>query len=393
MTVPPAIPLSRWADAQLEAMAVMTGVGAIAALRGGVLLGERAVANGFTVPGRHSAGGGCRLYDTLDTPVALTLARADDRTLLPALFGDASVDGSDDAAITNRMARAQASDLVARGRMLGLAIAALDEAPGNPALTITAKGHAVPIGDRAPLVIDLTALWAGPLAGHLLGLTGAQVVKVESRNRPDRMREGDPALFARINQGKANIALDLREPADRDALIALIRRADIVLEAARPRALRQLGIDADQLVRETAGLVWMTITGHGIAGDAAEWIGFGDDCSVAGGLSAVLRDTTGTIGFGGDACADPLTGIVAARAALEQRVQGVSARMILSMSGVVAQALDEERAHDEADLIATLKHWAAAQGQPFPAVALRLAGPVAALGTDNAAWLPQHAPC
>lgn len=393
MTVSAAIPLSRWADAQLEAMAVMTGSDAIAALRGGILLGERAVANGFAVPGRRSAGGGCRLYDTLDTPVALTLARADDRTLLPALFGDASVDDSDDAAIADRMARAQASDLVARGRMLGLAIATLDEGSRNPALTIMAKGHAAPTRDRAPLVIDLTALWAGPLAGHLLGLSGAQVIKVESRNRPDRMREGDPALFARLNQNKANVALDLREPTDRDALIALIRRADIVLEAARPRALRQLGIDADQLVRETSGLVWVTITGHGMVGNAAEWIGFGDDCSVAGGLSAALRDATGTIGFGGDACADPLTGIVAARAALEHRASGVGARLILSMSGVVAQALAEERAQDEAALIATLTHWNAMQGQPFPAVALRPKGPVAALGADNALWLPQHAPC
>ncbi|WP_336968633.1 CoA transferase [Sphingobium aromaticiconvertens] len=393
MTAPPAIPLSRWADAQLEAMAMRTGSDAIAALRGGTLLGERAVANGFAVPGRRSAGGGCRLYDTLDTPVALTLARADDRALLPALFGDATADDSGDAVIAERMARAHACDLVARGRMLGLAIAALDEAPSNPALTIMAKGGAAPVTDRAPLVIDLTALWAGPLAGHLLGLTGAQVIKVESRNRPDRMREGDPALFARLNQGKANIALDLREPTDRDSLIALIRRADIVLEAARPRALRQLGIDADQLVRETSGLVWVTITGHGMVGDAAEWIGFGDDCSVAGGLSAALRDATSAIGFGGDACADPLTGIVAARAALDKRAQGVGARLILSMSGVVAQALAEERAQDEATLIATLTHWKAAQGHLFPAIALRPTGPVASLGADNALWFPQHAPC
>jgi hypothetical protein len=386
-----AIPLSRWADAQLEAMAVMTGADAIAALRGGTLLGERAVANGFTIPGRRSAGGGCRLYDTLDTPVALTLARADDRALLPALFGDATLDGSDDAAIANRMARAQASDLVAQGRALGLAIAALNEAPPGPALTITTKGPAAQKSDRPPLVIDLTALWAGPLAGHLLGLTGAHIIKVESRNRPDRMRQGDPALFARLNQHKTNIALDLRQSADRDALITLIQRADIVLEAARPRALQQLGIDADQLVRETAGLTWITITGHGITGDAAEWIGFGDDCSVAGGLSAALRDTTGAIAFGGDACADPLTGIAAAHAALAHR--GTSVRMILSMSGVVAQALAEECAQDEAALITSLTHWAAAQGQPFPTVPLRPTGPVAALGADNSVYLPQPTPC
>ncbi|KAK0349876.1 hypothetical protein LTR94_031304, partial [Friedmanniomyces endolithicus] len=164
---------------------------------------------------------------------------------MPALFGDASIESDSD--IVTAFGTARMAEIVTRGRQLGLAIAAIDEVPASPACRVMMTGGARPKRERQPLVIDLSALWAGPLAGHLLGLTGAQVIKVESRNRPDRMRAGDPHLFARLNQHKANIAIDLRDAEDRAALIALIRRADMVIAAARPRALAQLGIDADAL--------------------------------------------------------------------------------------------------------------------------------------------------
>lgn len=390
MTAPLVLPLAGWADAQLRVLAEQSGSTVLAALSGAQLLGERAALNGFTVPGAVSAGGGCRLFAARDGHVALTLARDADREMLPALFGDAAADEGHLAAY---FAQVRAGEIVAQGRLLGLAIAHLGEHPVSPACAITTHGLPSRTMRRHPLVIDLTALWAGPLAAHLLELAGADVVKVESRNRPDRMREGDPALFARLNQNKANVAFDLRDGGDRDALIALIRRADIVLEAARLRALPQLGIDPDQLVRETPGLSWVTITGHGATGDAGGWIGFGDDCSVAGGLSAALFQASGTIGFGGDACADPLAGLLAARIAWEQWAQGCGARLVLSMSGTVAQALAEERARDEDALMTTLRNWPAARGQPFPAVEPHPHGPVAAIGQDNGEWITSILPC
>jgi len=380
MPRPLTLPLAGWAEGELRAMGMPPG------LSGAMLMGERAALNGFAVPGAVSAGGGCRLYATRDRHVALTLARDDDRAMLPALFQDGGLDPDDDAQIGAAFRARDGAALVAQGRMLGLAIARLGEVPVSRPCEVTAEGP-VKMRTGPLLVVDLSALWAGPLAAHLIGLTGAQVVKVESRNRPDRMREGDPALFARINQDKANVALDLREGADRDALLALIRRADVVIEAARPRALRQLGIDADALVRAVPGLVWMTITGHGATGEAGDWIGFGDDASVAGGLSDALFAASGTIGFGGDACADPLTGIHAARLARERVRDGRAARMILSMSAIVAMALDSERQRDEKALMADLQAWGAAQGETFPVTDVRPAGRVAAMGQDDALWL------
>jgi hypothetical protein len=387
----------------LDDLARETGSAALmeasgAALRAAQLLGERAALNGFAIPRMVSAGGGCRLYPAgADGDyVALNLSRPDDRQLLPALFGDAGLDTTDDDAIAARMARSVAAPLVALGRELGLAIARTGEAPPSPAVALLASGSAFPPPFGAPLVLDLSALWAGPLAGHLLWLAGANVVKLESPRRPDAMRHGDPALFARLNQGKASVALDLATPDGRAALLGLIARADIVIEAARPRALAQLGVDADALVAARAGkpLVWLTITGHRATGPAADWVGFGDDCSVAGGLTDALFAATGRVGFTGDAIADPLTGIRAAREGWRAWRTGRSCRIALAMSGVVAEALAAERAQAPERLAGDLAGWASAVGQPFPATPIRpVTAEVRPLGVDTARWLGEQAPC
>ncbi|MEO7247069.1 MAG: CoA transferase, partial [Novosphingobium sp.] len=232
--------------------------------------------------------------------------------------------------------------------------------------------------------IDLSALWAGPLCSHLLQLAGAQVVKVESRSRPDALRGADPAFFALLNGGKDSVSVDLAD----NAVHALIAKADIVIEAARPRALAQLGIDANALVAAKRGKVWITLTGHGALGHAADWIGFGDDCGVAGGLSAALREASGTIGFVGDAISDPLTGIASAGAAWQAWSSGNGGRIGLSMSGVAAQALADERAFDAEMLREELAAWGAASLRSFAPVALRAPmGSVHPLGADSARWL------
>ena len=133
-----ALPLAGWAEAQLEAIRVLAGTPALAGLSGAQLLGERAALNGFAIPGRRSAGGGCRLYDAIDGQVALTLARADDRDLMPALFGDAGIESDSD--IVTGFATAQTNAIVTQGRQLGLAIAAIDEVPASPACRVMMTG-------------------------------------------------------------------------------------------------------------------------------------------------------------------------------------------------------------------------------------------------------------
>jgi hypothetical protein len=384
------IPLASIAQQALTRLTVASGSAALRALDGATLLGERAMRAGLRIPGIASAGGGCRLFDARGDTIALNLARSADRDMLPALFENDRLDGNDDAAIAACIGRTDAHALVTRGRLMGMAIAAeherwpaLEHTPLFGRNGCTALCTELATGARAaapgssaamrsaPRVVDLSALWAGPLAGHLLWLAGAEVVKVESRSRPDAMRGAEGDFYALINQGKATVGVDLTDESERRALLSLIASSDMVIEAARPRALKQLGIDADRIVRDTPGLVWISITAHGATGEAADWVGFGDDCGVSGGLSAALRRATGRTGFVGDALADPLTGVFAALAAWEAWASGRGARLGLAMSHVVARCLAAAK-HENADALqACLRTWDSACGQPFPNVARR----------------------
>jgi hypothetical protein len=392
----PAIPLARWADRKLVELARETGSPAIAALGGMTLLAERGSNGNFTINGRVSAGiGGSRMMPTRDGGwFALTLLRTEDRELLPALFGE-ELDVNDNAAIEAAVARYDCAGLVTQGRLLGLPVASADETPASPPVEVLARG---PVRRRdpaaRPLVIDLSAIWAGPLAGHLLWLAGAEVIKVESLTRPDLIRRDDPATFDLINQGKASVVVDFHSDAEKAALMDLIRRADVVIESSRVRALRHLGIDADALVREVPGLVWLSVTGHGARGEAADWAGIGNDCGVAAGLSRALADATGEIGYVGDAIPDPLTGITAALEGWRALQGGEAQRIGLAMSAIAARALAEERAHDPQLLEAELRGWGAATGRPFPKVRRRaMTAGARPLGADTERWFPEFARC
>lgn len=393
----PPIPLWRWADRKLRELADATGSARIAALDGLTIIGERGSARDFDIRGKQSTGvGGSRLHPTRDGSwFALTVMREADREYLPALFGKEGMDQANEDAIAAEVALHDSADLLARGRALGLPVACTDEIPASPPVEVMARGqHRQRPEGQVPLVVDMSAIWAGPLAGHLLWLAGAQVVKVESPRRPDLIRSSDPQTFEIVNQGKDCIAVDMTRPAERDRLVDLIRKADIVLEASRPRALRQLGVDAEALVREVPGLVWLSITGHGATGEPANWVGVGNDCGVAGGISRALADAAGEVGYVGDAIADPLTGITAALEGWRAYQAGTATRIGFAMSAIAARALEEERAFDRAAIDAELRAWGAAVGKLFPFQPRReVHAPVHDLGADTEKWLGPPLPC
>ena len=86
-----------------------------------------------------------------------------------------------------------------------------------------------------------------------------------------------------------------------------------MIESSRPRALRRLGLHADEWLAAGPGRIWLSITGYGRE-DPRQRVAFGDDAAVAGGL--VATGTDGSPAFCADAIADPLTGMLAAAAAL-----------------------------------------------------------------------------
>jgi hypothetical protein len=288
------------------------------------LLGERAAISGFTRQGDRSCGGGTRLVRAADGWVAASLARADDVASVPAWLevDDVWADEVWKVVAEESLGRS-ASALVARARLLGLPVSQLPSEPLRPSVgpfgdypvaadIVGDADRVVPLRDLA--VVDLSSLWAGPLCTNVLQLAGARVVKVESTRRPDGARAGPPAFFDLLNTGKAHVALDFAAAQGRAALRNLVAEADVVVEASRPRALRQLGVDRDEIMSAANGpRVWLSITGYGRTGADADAVAFGDDAAVGGGL--VAWDERGPC-FCADAVADPAAGLVAAASTL-----------------------------------------------------------------------------
>ena len=320
---------------------------------GPALLGERAALLGLTRRGGVSAGGASRLLRAADGWIAASLPRRDDLASLPAWL-DVEPIGDVWRALAERAREHAAAELVERARLLGLAVAPAAEPPSEipPWMRVAARGTRRRRNLGPPRVVDLSSLWAGPLCGRLLRAAGARVLKVESRSRPDAGRE-HAAFFARLNEDKQSVVLDFESAAGRTALRQLVAEADVVIESARPRALAQLGIDAEALVAEHPGLVWIAISGYGRREPGASWVAFGDDAAAAAGLAWLAGRGLGEPIFCADAVADPLTGLHAAAAALSGLARGEAVLVDLALRDVAAQAARFADAAKGARVIAT----------------------------------------
>jgi hypothetical protein len=360
------------------------------------LLGERAAIAGFGwAGGRTSVGGAAHVVRAADGWVALNLPRAEDIDALPALLdGDVAVGdwpGTVAAISTRTVATLRAgADLLGlplgvwpgRGardgddRRQGRAPFRIDgRVPRSPgARAPIADAPRVPaVRDRPPLVVDLTSLWAGPLATSVLGDVGARVIKVEGAGRADGARRGPAAFFDLMNHGKESVVLDLTGAADIELLHRLIGRADVVVEASRPRVMDRLGLDPAAVVRGGT-TTWLAITGYGRAGTAANRVAFGDDAAFAAGC---------TVGdpprFVADAVADPIAGLYGAAVLL--------AAIIGRRGNVVDLALVDAAAYacgSAAGTTGTEPSAAVARAAGAPSARAPF-GPAPALGADTAA--------
>jgi hypothetical protein len=353
MQGPGAIPSA--ASGALDALKLLAGKGYLADLNGARLLSERAAFLQLDRQGQTSANGSCHLIPAADGWIALNLARKDDWDLMPAWL-QCSMEICTWTTVTEQVGRQPVSRLLERGRLLGLPIASADEPPASPdAWFSVSRGVPASIGSRPrPLVIDLSSLWAGPLCTHLLQRAGARVIKVESEKRPDAARLGNSDFFNLLNGGKESVALDFSRGEGRRQFLALLSKADIVVESSRPRALEQLGIVADEVIKSTPGLTWVSLTGHGRDQPGGNWVAFGDDAAVAAGVAAA---TARPPVFCGDALADPLTGIHAALAAFAYWQNGGGVLLDLSLTQVTAYCLSSFSGFERGSIVSSKGAW------------------------------------
>lgn len=191
-------------------------------------------------------------------------------------------------------------------------------------------------------VLDLTAFWAGPVAGACFALFGAEVIKVESTQHPDGMRfaagffpkdkplwECSPITHG-ANTGKLGITLDLNDSRGLAAIKKLIAKCDVVIENFSPRVMQQFGLDWTQISALNPEAVMVRMPAFGLEGPWRHRTGFAMTIEQVSGLAwqTGYPDRSPVVPRG---CVDPLGGmhaVIATLAALRLRDGGAGGQLV-----------------------------------------------------------------
>ncbi|MGH6985482.1 MAG: CoA transferase [Caulobacteraceae bacterium] len=187
-------------------------------------------------------------------------------------------------------------------------------------------------GPAGPLagvrVADFSMGWAGPLAARYLGDLGADVLKIESRARPDWWRgweasvEQDPPLaelqphFMAVNRSKRGLDLDLSSPEENAIAARIARASDVVIENQGPGVMDRLGLGPETLNRANPALVYVSMPPFGRTGPLAGLRAYGSTVEQASGLPFVNGREDWPPCLQHVAYGDPVAGLFAAAAAL-----------------------------------------------------------------------------
>lgn len=172
-------------------------------------------------------------------------------------------------------------------------------------------------------IVDFTAYWAGPLPTAIMADLGAEVIKVESIQRPDQFRivavPGDPAEvyelsppFNATNRNKLGLTLDLARPEGVRLFKELIRLSDAVVQNYSPRVMPQLGLSYEALRAVNPAIVMTSVSGFGQEGPWRDYVSFaaiGEALSGISGLSGYTGEGALIHGVG---VSDPFAGYLAA---------------------------------------------------------------------------------
>ena len=158
-------------------------------------------------------------------------------------------------------------------------------------------------------VLDLSRLLPGGFCSLLLADFGADVLKVEDTGMGDYIRWSPPfydgahesaksALFLSLNRNKRSIRLDLKSDGGREALLALVKEYDVVLESFRPGVLDRLGVGYERMREQNPGIVFCAISGYGQDGPKRD--ASGHDMNYLGlvGLLGLTGERGGGVGGG-----------------------------------------------------------------------------------------------
>lgn len=176
-------------------------------------------------------------------------------------------------------------------------------------------------------VLDFSRVLAGPYCTMQLADLGARVIKIEQPGRGDDTRawgppfvNGESAYFLSVNRNKESVALDLKAPATRPVIDALLARADVVVENFRPGTMARLGLGYAAVAAAHPRIVYCSISGFGQTGPRSIEPGYDAMMQAEGGLMSITGPPDGSPYRVGVAIGDIATGMFA--------VQGILAALL-----------------------------------------------------------------
>ena len=199
-------------------------------------------------------------------------------------------------------------------------------------------------------VIELGQLIAGPFAAKTLADFGAEVIKIEPPEGGDPLRQwrllhhGTSVWWQVQSRNKKSVALDLKDPASRDTVRALIAEADVLIENFKPGVMEAWGLGYEALSAANPGLIMLRISGYGQTGPYKDRPGFGVVAEAMGGLRHLTAEPGRVpvrVGVSiGDTLAS-LHGVIGILMAMQHRHQSVSAEAPKGRGQVIDVALYE----------------------------------------------------
>lgn len=142
-------------------------------------------------------------------------------------------------------------------------------------------------------VLDLTELLPGPFATQMLADMGAEIIKIERPGIGDSARSLLPSTYRMVNRGKRSVTLDLKSADGREALLRLVKDADILIEGYRPGVMKRLGADYATLAAVAPGLIYASISGFGQTGPLRDVPGHDLNYNAVAGVLALCGSADG----------------------------------------------------------------------------------------------------
>ena len=155
-------------------------------------------------------------------------------------------------------------------------------------------------------VLDLTRVWAGPLATRIYGDYGADIIKISDPRVPLLSSNG---LNSKLNRNKKNIGLRLDKPDGREIFLELTAISDVIIENFRPRVMRNLDITYETLAKVNPHIIMCSMPGFGLDGPYSEYPAFGTTAEALAGIPGLIGYDSSLPISTGIAYGDPVSGL------------------------------------------------------------------------------------